>query len=192
MLLKSLTQSILMYQPRQNSGVINSDEVQITSTVLNCMCEATSRDFGLIIICLPIDMFLLRQIILDLCLCLKNHPQTKNIPIAVSVDRWHRAITIKLANAGVNFMDKRAPNAPIDPEYLFHQVQFGNPSIRINRILDKLCPWIHYQSIDDRCELTTCKAYKNRMVLGGRRLHEVCETDDHIYCDYFLCPRLNS
>lgn len=26
----------------------------------------------------------------------------------------------------------------------------------------------------------------NRMVLGGKRLHEVCETLNHLQCEYFL------
>ena len=39
---------------------------------------------------------------------------------------------------------------------------------------------------DDQEELTVCGAYMNRMVLGGKRLHEVCETLNHLHCEYFI------
>jgi len=38
--------------------------------------------------------------------------------------------------------------------------------------------------------MTVCRAYGNRMVLGGERLHEICETSNHLHCDYFLNSRL--
>jgi hypothetical protein len=98
----------------------------------------------------------------------------------------------KLVDIGVAFMDVRQPGASIDPERLLRLVHLGDRSVNINPILDRLCPFIHYNPIDDRCELTTCHAYGNRMVLGGRRLHEVCETSDHEYCDYFRHPRVAS
>lgn len=192
MFLESLIQSILICQLHQDARTINSGDVSITSNVLTCMSEATNRDFGLIIISLSVNHSLMRKATIELCHCLKTHSTTKKTPIVVSVDCIHRGIAVNLADAGVRFMDLRKPGAPIDPESLMELVHLGDPSIKINRILNRLCPWIHYNSIDDHCELTTCRAYRNRMILGGRRLHKVCETDDHIYCEYFLFPRLNS
>jgi hypothetical protein len=32
----------------------------------------------------------------------------------------------------------------------------------------------------------------DRMVLGGRRLHELCETDDHLHCEYYQNPSRKS
>lgn len=192
MFLESLSQTVLMFRPQDNETAIAADDAIITTNALACMYEATSRDFGLIIICLTVRQLKLRQNMLELCHCLKTHPLTKNKLMVVSVDCLHREITSKLADAGVRFMDVHMPGASIDPDSLMNRVQSDDSSIKIDRILHKLCPHIHYEPIDEQCELTTCKAYGNRMVLGGQRRHEVCESEDHIYCDQFLCPRLNN
>lgn len=191
MFLESLTQTVLVYQSQEDGTAITADDAIIASNALTCMYEATSRDFGLIIICLAVNQVKLRQNMLELCHCLKTHKLTKSKPIVVSVDGLHREITAKLADAGVRYMDVRVPGASIDPDSLINRVQSNYPSVKIDRILHRLCPYIHYEPIDERSELTTCGAYGNRMVLGGQRRHEVCETEDHIYCDQFLCPRLN-
>jgi hypothetical protein len=30
------------------------------------------------------------------------------------------------------------------------------------------------------------------MVLGGKYLHEICQTEKHLQCEYFLNPRVRS
>ena len=191
MFLESLAQTVLVYQPQEDGTAIIADDAIIASTALTCLYEATSRDFGLIIICLAVHQVKLRQNMLELCHCLKTHPLTINKPMVVSVDGLHREITAQLADAGVRYMDVRMPGASIDPDSLTNRVQSGGSSIKIDRILHRLCPYINYEPIDERSELTTCGAYGNRMVLGGQRRHEVCETEDYIYCDQFLCPRFD-
>ncbi|MBN1356641.1 hypothetical protein JXA40_10315, partial [bacterium] len=62
----------------------------------------------------------------------------------------------------------------------------------LDRHLETLCPFLHYIEIDLQNEMTVCGAYLDRMVLGGRRLHELCETDDHLDCEYYQHPRRKS
>ena len=191
MFIESLAQTILLCRFQEDDTKITADDAIITSNALTCMYEATSREFGLVIICLTVRQLKRHQDMLELCHCLKTHPLTKSKPMVVSVDGLHREMTAKLADDGVRFMDVRNPGAPIDPDSLLNRVQSDDPSIQIDRILHRLCPCIHYEPIDEHRELTTCGAYGNKMVLGGQRRHEVCETEDHIYCDQFLCPRFN-
>jgi hypothetical protein len=55
--------------------------------------------------------------------------------------------------------------------------------------LSQLCTFLNYKPISDQNELITCAAYRNRMVLGGKRLHEVCQTETHLHCEFYLNPR---
>ena len=41
-------------------------------------------------------------------------------------------------------------------------------------------------------ELVVCGAYLDRLVLESVRRHHVCESEDHLRCDYFLKPRSRS
>lgn len=66
------------------------------------------------------------------------------------------------------------------------------PKDQVNLQLKRLCPYLHYSQIDSRNEMTVCGAYLDRMVLGGQRLHEICETQEHLQCEYSLNPRCSS
>jgi len=43
---------------------------------------------------------------------------------------------------------------------------------------------LHYIGIGYENERLYCGAYVDRMVFGGRRLHEICENGDYIQCEY--------
>jgi hypothetical protein len=71
------------------------------------------------------------------------------------------------------------------------QVSTASSGVKgLQRYLAVLCPFLHYSRIDSQREMTVCGAYLDRLVLGGRWLREVCETEDHLHCEYFLNPRL--
>ncbi len=40
--------------------------------------------------------------------------------------------------------------------------------------------------------MTVCGAYSDRLVLAGRRLHELCEAEAHTHCEYFLRSKKKS
>ncbi|MEW6138580.1 MAG: response regulator [Thermodesulfobacteriota bacterium] len=61
---------------------------------------------------------------------------------------------------------------------------------RIERQLELLCPYLYYTTTDSGYNVRTCGAYMDRLVLGPRLLHELCETENHLHCEYFLNPRL--
>lgn len=192
MSLASLKPSILVCQLHPSIEIVSGGDVSTTSSVLSCLGEATTRKFSLVIVDLLVSMIQKRNDVLELCRCLRAHPLTNQIPVIVSVDAPQRDMFVKLADIGVKFMGVRQPGGPIDPGHLLRLVHLDDPSVNINPILGKLCSFLHYSPIDERCELITCQACGNRMVLGGRRLHEVCETSDHEYCDYLRHPRVAS
>jgi len=183
---------ILVCQLLQELEIVKSEAVTVTHSQLTCMSEATIRTFGLIVICFSTRNISDRDGIIELCTCLKNHPLTKETPLFASMDRLHRDITLQMQNAGLDFVEMRQSKEHIDPGYISNLVRNGGVSIRIDRILAQLCPFLNYTPIDNHSELITCQAYRNHMVLGGRRLRGVCETGSHLHCEYFLNPRLKS
>lgn len=188
----SVQSLILVCQLVQELEIVKSEGVTITRSQLTCMSEATAKTFGLIMICFSTRNIPDRGGIIELCTCLKNHPLTKETPLFASMDHWHRDVALQMQNAGLDFAEMRQSKERIDPGYIFALVRNGGVLIRTDRILAQLCPFLNYTPIDNHSELITCRAYRNHMVLGGRRLREVCETAGHLQCEYFLNPRLKS
>ena len=150
------------------------------------------RSYGLIILCFSTRSIHARSGIVELCRCLKSNSLTRKTPLFASIDRWHRALAERLKEAGLDFMGVRQSQNLINPEYISNRVQKTTISIHIDQIMSRLCPFLNYAPIYGRSELITCGAWRNRMVLGGKRLHELCETENHLHCEYFLNPRPKS
>lgn len=177
---------ILICRPTEKFEIQKMQGVTIAGDPLTCLSTATEKHFGLIIICFSVRMIPAWESLLTLCECLTKNTHTKNIPVLGFSDVPHRGLICKMADAGVKYAKIQESAALIDPEALLYLVQINTPSVQIKKILNLFCPFLDYAPIDDRCELITCKGYRNRLVLGGARLHEVCETGNHLHCDYFI------
>ena len=188
----SLQSAILVCQLLEGLEIVKSEETTLTRIRLACLGEATARAFGLIMICFSTRYISDRGGIVELCTCLKNHPLTKKTPLVATMDDRHRDMVLQMQNAGVDFVEIRRPDSVIYPEHILTLVRNGGTLIRTDRVLSRLCPFLNYTPIDDRSELITCSAYRNHIVLGGRRLHEVCETAGQLHCEHFLHPRLRA
>ena len=95
-----------------------------------------------------------------------------------------------LNSAGVDFI-KYIGDVRLDSTMIGKIIQELGPGDQPGRILAMICPFIHYIKIDSIKELTVCGAYRNRMVLGGGRLHEICEKENHLHCEYYLNPKFD-
>jgi hypothetical protein len=178
--------SLLICQLVEKPKIKNCEKAFIAGSLLTCLNEATKKDYELIVIIFSTRTISLRNRIFQLCECLKNNPLTRNTPILASIEMLHRDIVFKMQKVGVDFM--KISREVIDCRILIRAVQKKEALFRSDWILANLCPFMYYSPIDDRCELITCRARKNRMVLGGKRLQEICETTDHLYCEYYQNP----
>ncbi|MBN1276995.1 MAG: hypothetical protein JXA35_05840 [Deltaproteobacteria bacterium] len=180
---------ILVCQLDERVEILKSVDVTIIHNSLSCLNEATSNPYDLIIIDFSVRARrgLLIEIV-ELCRCLKVNPLTNKKPLFVSIDRWHREIAVKMKETGVDYMDLRPVPNRIDPQYISNLISDSGISVHITRILSQLCPFMNYELLDNSYDFLTCGAWHNRMVLGGKRLHELCETEDHLHCEYFLNP----
>ena len=191
-MLLSLTQkTVLICRLDQKLKPVNHDKATITDNLLTCLSQAAGEDFELIIISFSLSQIAARQGIIDLCACLKNRPLSKNRPLCAVMTALHRSMAVKLQRAGVEFLKIRNPDVRFDVEQLSTLIREANMSVRIERVLGRLCPFLNYFPIDAQREIITCGAYKNRMVLGGERLHEICESEAHLFCHYFLNPKVH-
>lgn len=188
MALKNQKTTALICELTENPEIVASEKTIITHTLLTCLSEATQRDFGLIIIHFHTRPISARAGIIALCSCLKNNSLTGQIPLFALMHTLHRDVIVRMKHAGVSFMNISSPEQPIYSKEMLSLIRRDDPSIRIGSFAAKLCPFLNYNPIDDRVELITCRAYRNRMVLGGKRLHDICETENHLHCEYYQNP----
>ena len=183
---------ILVCQLDERAEIVKSDGMTVTYSPVSCLNAATMKAYGLIILCFSTRSIRAHHGIIELCRCLKSNSLTHKTPLFASIDRWHRAVAGQLNEAGLDFMGVRQFQNRIDPEHIADRILKTEISVHINQIMSRLCPFLNYTPLNGRCELITCGAWRNRMVLGGKRLHEVCEAENHLHCEYFLNPRPKS
>ena len=171
--------------------MINCEETQIVQNPMECFSRAVSGRTELIAIVFSARNMSARHGVLELCRCLKNNPLTREIPVVVLMETIHREMMVKLQETGVTLFKNYIADITIDLNRIKDLVKRGDPSIFIRETIKKLCPALNRIGSDDQEELTVCGAYMNRMVLGGKRLHEVCETLNHLHCEYFLNSRIS-
>jgi hypothetical protein len=97
-----------------------------------------------------------------------------------------------LNHEGVDFVKYVVADTTLDSNKMRKIIDELGPNDRLERHLKVVCPFLHYNEIDSKHKMAVCGAYLDRMVLGGRRLHELCETEDHLHCEYYLNPRRKS
>jgi hypothetical protein len=171
--------------------MINCEETQIVRNPMECLSRAVSGQTELIAIIFSARNISARYGVLELCRCLKNNSLSREIPVVVLMETIHREMMVKLQETGVTLFKNYKAGITIDLNRIKDLARGGDPSMDIRGTIKKLCPALNHTGIDGQEELTVCGAYMNRMVLGGKRLHEVCETLNHLHCEYFINSGIN-
>jgi hypothetical protein len=132
-----------------------------------------------------------RDALVELCVVLKRNSRTRRTPVLALLHDKHRMLMEALERAGVEFV-KLIGETALSSTRMIEIIGGLGQDYRVQRQLTMLCPYLHYDLIDMRHEMTVCGAYMDRMVLGGSWLHEVCESREHLHCPYYLKPRIKS
>jgi hypothetical protein len=180
----------LLYDSLEQSE-LTSDDGDLVHSPVQCLDKAMDRNPEIIIIRFEIMPLWKRKALVELCAVLKHNSHTQQIPVLALLPIKHRGLMEALARAGVNFI-KIMGEITLNSTLICEILDALTPNDRVQRQLSVVCPYLHYDIIDVQHEVTVCGAYLNRMVLGDYRLHEVCETGNHLQCEYFLKPRLAS
>lgn len=174
------TDKVKKYQPPQIKSV--SSPIQCIHHAIEEKPEIILIRFGKI----PIKE---REALIDLCSALKTNSHTSDIPIMALLNSKHRKLLEHLKQADVNYA-RYAADDEIDPFSLKAIMVKLSPDDRVEKQLEIICPFLHYRKIDSIREMKVCGAHLDRMVLGGSRLHEICEIQEHLYCEYFQSQRV--
>lgn len=170
-------------------GVIHeSGSVHVNSTV-KCLNRAIIDQPDAVVVRFVDIAIREREALIELCGALKQNPYTKDIGIIALLCSKHRAVMEHLRDVGVEYV-QFIPG--VEPSHRSVEMTMKEPEEtkdRLNVHLEVLCPYLRYSKIDSRHEMTVCGAYLDRMVLGGHRLREICETREHLHCEYFLNPK---
>lgn len=158
-------------------------------TPLSCLESAMETVPDVILIRLPGPGDPARETYLELCEILKRNSRTRDCRVAVLIPDRSREFADRLHSAGVDYAAP-APGGGMDGETAREIIDSLGEADRMARCLDTLCPYLRNVPADGPAPMTVCGAYLNRMVLGGRRLHELCETESHTGCEYFQNPRV--
>lgn len=158
---------------------------------LQCLNQAVTDPPDIILICFDTLSLHRRDTLLELCAVLKMNRYTRDCLILALLNSKHRMVVDALQNVGVDFVkffhSDILPSASLE-SIVESLEERDKPECN----LGVLCRFLHYSEIDSQHEMTVCGAYLDRLVLAPGRLYDVCETDEHLHCEYFLKPRHKS
>ena len=170
------------------SELLSPDEEWVLSPI-QCLVKAVDGKPEIIVVRfgqIPIGE---HETLVELSAALKRTSHTRKCPVLALLHSKHRKLIEDLKQAKVDYV-RYIGDAGLDSIRMRGIIDGLGTDDLLERHLAILCPFLNYSKIDSRHEMTMCGAYLNRMVLGGRRLHEICETENHHHCEYYLNPRL--
>jgi len=168
---------------------LEAADTEVVCSPVQCLHRAVDGTPGIIAIRFGESLIREREALVELCGVLKRNSHTREIMVVALLYSKHRIVVESLKRAGVDYV-KLIGNTAVTSICLREIIDALGSGDRIERELERLCPYLHYSPVDAHRELTVCGGYLDRMVLGGSWLHEVCETEDHLRCEYFLNPRI--
>jgi len=185
------TLRFLLCDTTSNVGELSLPEEEWVPSPIQCLDKAIDGKPGIIVIRFGKMPIREREALVELSTALKRNIHTQKCPVLALLHSKHRKLIEDLKQAKVDYV-RYIGDAGLDSTRMRGIIDGLGTDDLLERHLAILCPFLNYSKIDSHHEMTMCGAYLNRMVLGGRRLHEICETEDHFHCEYYLNPRLKS
>lgn len=168
----------------------SSNGLTIVRSPLSCLGSAIYEAYAAILIYFSGRKLSEREVLIELCAQLNKNAHTGDALQCVLLDCPHRSLLASLRKVGVKHVAIGLSKEATDPWRIWERCNVDDHTLQIEWQLSLLCPFLYYRSINAESELITCGAYRNRMVLGGKRLHEVCQTEGYLHCPYYLDPQV--
>lgn len=160
-------------------------------TAIHCLDRAVETTPPLIVVRfgeIPIQG---RESLVELCAALKRNSHTRHCLVLALLHAKHRKLIEDLWQAQVDYV-RYISDSEVSSDMIRDIIRQLGPDDTLERHLLALCPFLHYGRIDSRREITLCGAYLDRMALGELRLRQICQTEEHLQCEYYLKPRPTS
>jgi hypothetical protein len=174
-----------------NVGELSFPDEECVSSPIQCLDKAVDSNPELITVRFGRMPAGEKDTLVELATALKRNSHTRKCPVLALLHSKHRKLLEDLNQAGVEFA-AYVGEITLDSDQIRAIIDGLGPDDRLERHLEVVCAFLHYSRIDPDHEMAVCGAYLDRMVLGGRWLHEICETEDHLQCEYYLNPRQES
>lgn len=162
-----------------------------TRSPLRCLEAAIETVPDMVLIRFPEFNDPMLQIYMELCEMLKDNRRTRGCLVTALMPGKNTVLVDRLHSAGVDYA-RTVSNGRLDAGMVQEIMGSLNDEDRISHCRNRLCPYLRNVALDEDKSMTLCGAYLDRMVLGGRRLHELCETENHAGCEYYQNPRVRS
>ncbi len=169
----------------------SSPEEEWVASPIQCLDKAVDLKPEIIVIYFRQMPIRERETLVELSAALKRNSHTQQCLVVALLYSKHRKLIEELERVQVDYV-RYISDAKLDSSLVREIIEELGPGDRLDRHLETLCPFLHYSKIDSHHEMTACGAYLDRMVLGGSRLHELCETEAHHHCEYHQHPRRKS
>lgn len=172
-----------------NVGELLFPEEEWVSSPIQCLDKAVDRPPGIVVVRFGKMSIQERETLVELSAALKRNSHTRMYSVLAMLHSKHRKLIEDLNRAKVDYV-RYVGDEKLDSTRIREIIDGLGPDDRLERHLVPICPFLKYSAIDSQHEMAVCGAYLDRMVLGGLRVHNSCETEDHFHCEYYLKPRL--
>lgn len=179
----------LLCDPTGNVAELSSPAEEWVSSPIQCLDRAVDKKPGIIVIRFGKMTIRERDSLVELSIALKRNRYTRTCPVLGLLHSKHRKLIEDLNRAKVEYV-RYVGGVVLDSARIREIIDGLGTDDLVESHLKISCHFIHYSKIDSCREIALCGAYLDRMVLGGRRLNEICETENHFHCEYYLNPRL--
>ena len=174
-----------------NVNEVSSSNEEWVSSPIQCLDRAVEWKPEVVVVSFGQISIQEREALVELSAALKRNSHTKQRTVLALLHSKHRKLIEDLERAKVDYV-RHIGEVKLDSALVREIIEDLGPEDRSESRLETLCHFLHYSKVDSQHEMTVCGAYLDRMVLGGRRLHELCETEDHLHCEYYQHPRRKS
>jgi hypothetical protein len=182
---ESVPRKVLLLGPKVQPLAPSSVGIVQVSSIVSYLSRAVAEDFDLLALCLFTRVHQERNALVELCGVLGTNVHTRRKPLLAVLPERHRGLLQRLEKVGVKFVMILEAGGDDLHHRLATLALPLNISLRIERLLFEICPFIHHLPINSCREIKLCGAYRNRLVLGPHRLAQTCEVPAHLTCEYF-------
>lgn len=168
-------------------GGLAGRELGVTSPI-QCLDRAVEENPEIIVWRFGCAPLWVHEWLVELVSILKRNSHTRSCNILALLQTRHRQLLQRLVLAGLDYVEY-TDSTLLEATQIQKFLQRLGPDNNAAHQLEKLCPYLRYSRLKDSGDFILCGAYLERMVLGGTRLHKICETENHCSCEYFMNPR---